>query len=173
MYIFIKGEDVPLNAPDSMFDQVAEAMSDFTNKKGDSVLKLANTTVKASEIKRLKKSETSQVDNPVDNHEQNRLAKEFEKELEPYLNPERKLTLEKNLEFLRDKGVISLKKCKPDGECKTATDFEMAVYSDRIQEYNQLEEKIQLWGQYKGRVNYAETKRLEEQKGVLAEGYGI
>lgn len=161
MYIYIKGEDIPLEAPDAMYDAFFKAMDNYAQKKGDVVIKLASTTVKASEIKRLKKSESVPIQEE-DFATLNQSAKNFEEtKLSKYLM-DGKLTMEKELEFMRDEGVISLKKNKPDGEGKTGSDFQIAVYSDKVREYDHLTNQMALWAQYKGRVMYAENKRLEE-----------
>lgn len=86
---------------------------------------------------------------------------EFELELKPFLNKDGFLASDGEMRFLQSERVINFKS-KVDGEVKTASDFDMGIIQDKINDYRELTEKIDSWKDYIERKNYGKNKGLEE-----------
>jgi hypothetical protein len=70
--------------------------------------------------------------------------------------------MEREMDFLKDKGCISLRKLRPSGECKTASDFDIAVKEDMMRAYSSLTDKISAWKDGRSRESFGESQRLAQ-----------
>ena len=74
--------------------------------------------------------------------------------------PNNRLTLEKEMEYLRDQKIISLKKRRPNGMCKTMNDFDIAIKHDMAGRWEEETERIRQWQNRKGYIEYAKNMHL-------------
>ena len=103
-------------------------------------------------------------------------CREIGKALTEYLNEKDVLTLEKEYEYLGSNEVIFFEKLKPEGECKTANDFNISIVKENIYRYQILQNELSAWRDWKGRGEYAKKKELEElqeRSGELAESKNV
>lgn len=96
-------------------------------------------------------------------------ATAFEEEIKEYLNEKGSLTMEREFDLLCEWGLIRMKKKKPEGENITVTDFDFAIYTKSLKEYENLCERISAWKQWKGRKEFGENKRMEGYEELAAQ----
>lgn len=84
----------------------------------------------------------------------------FEKQLirDRYVLGESKiLSLEKELDYMKDQRIINLKKLKPAGMCKVVTDFQISIRKDMSTRYDEESDKIRQWQSRKGYIEHSKN----------------
>lgn len=91
------------------------------------------------------------------------LLKQFEvTQLQPFLNEKGYLTNESEMDFLKSKNCISLKKKYPDGQNFTASDFDYAVKYEKVEMYIDYSDKIRAWREFKSRMEYGRKQGIAD-----------
>ncbi len=95
-------------------------------------------------------------------HSSNQESKDFEERfLKPYLNDRGYLLLEREFDFLADKGCLMVTKIKPEGQCFTASHFRIAIVGRMIDQYENYSKLIDDWKEYKSRIAFAKNMDLK------------
>lgn len=92
----------------------------------------------------------------------NQDARAFEeKELKHYLNSRGYLVIEREFDFLSDKGCLVVRKIKPEGEGRTAADFRISIVGRMVDQYEKYSKLIDDWKDYRSRTEYAQRRDLQ------------
>ena len=72
------------------------------------------------------------------------------------------LSMEKEMELLSSKKLIRMMKKMPDGECKTITDFDWAIYSGTILQYISFQNRLDAWKTYRAKQEFVENEKIKD-----------